>query len=562
MDLTFPVNLEREARASFNYLENLIEPDSGFTYFDVFLADSAQAVHDWPDFLDVPGRTAEACVLLRHMTGSTVATEKACFRRIYGFQDEDGLFRRPETDITRREYVCEEQALVMGALLAKAIGDKNDEAIDRLKRLIVALNREEIGNGSFPAMLIRPVCRAWETYQWSEAEQLVVKLRSVVFQNSPIFRDDGGFKGHVHSHLYGAAGLTEAGRLTGDTVLINHMGRVFEWIRERSTSFGFVPEVAEREDDVIACETCGLMDFIHLALCQARTGKTAYYDDVERAVRNHLLESRVKRAQWLPRPAMADDSEYIRHDNVGGACIGAYAGWSSPNHILAYEEWLPNGWIKSPELAPLYLQKVRALQNCCGPSGPKALYLAWQHAAEIIVAGATKGLRINLLFDRSIPEAEIRCHEPMEGCVEIYPRESLTFVALRCPSWVNRKLIIATLNGSPVSLRTDGDYLIIDNVPVANRVVFRYPLEEWEERIVIGNEGRLSYGYDLRWRGGTVTRMEPDENPEFGSSQLMPHPVRLYYNQNGPQRLYLRGNLIERGELPQPLHTTSGPYIW
>ncbi len=562
MDVIYPVNLEREARASFNYLENLIDRETGFTYFDVFLDDFAEAVHDWPDFLDVPGRTAETCVLLRHMTGSAVATEDACFRRIYCFQEENGLFLRPDTDITHREYIREEQALVMGALLAKAIGDQDEEAKDRLARLIIALNRDVTGTGSFPAMLIRPVTRAYEEFRWSDAEHLMTRLIDAATHANPIFREDGGFKGHVHSHLYAATGLTEAGRITDDSNLMNHMGRVFEWIRERSSSFGFVPEVAEREDDVIGCETCCLMDYIHLALSQARTGRTEFFDDAERAVRNHLIESRVRHGEWLPSPPNAANDNLIRRSSVGDAAVGAYAGWSSPNHILAYDEWLPDQWIKSPELAPIFLHKVRALQNCCGPSGPKALHIAWQHAAQIVATGGEKSLRVNLLLDRSLPEAEIRSHEPLEGCVEIYPREPLTTVALRCPSWVNRKLMTATLNGTPVPLRIEDGYAVVIDVNAANRLVIRYPLEEREERVVIGNEGRQSYGYQVRWRGGTVIRMTPEENPETGVSHLMPHPVRLYYGRNGMHELYARENILVNSRSPQPLRTTSGPRIW
>ncbi len=113
--------LEREARASYNYLERLVDPATGYTYFDVFRTDPAEAVHDWPDFLDVPGRSAESCVLLRHMTGHAVATEEAFWRRITALQEDDGLFYRPETPITRACVHIEEQALVMNALVARVI---------------------------------------------------------------------------------------------------------------------------------------------------------------------------------------------------------------------------------------------------------------------------------------------------------------------------------------------------------------------------------------------------------------------------------------------------------
>ena len=50
------LNLEQEAMGSYNYLERLCDQQTGYTCFDVFLTDPAEAVHDWPDFLDVPGR--------------------------------------------------------------------------------------------------------------------------------------------------------------------------------------------------------------------------------------------------------------------------------------------------------------------------------------------------------------------------------------------------------------------------------------------------------------------------------------------------------------------------
>lgn len=558
---TYPINLEQEALASYNYLENLIEPETGYTYFNLFLTDPAEAVHDWPDFLDVPSRTAEACVFLRHMTLRAVKVETACFQRIARFQEADGLFRRPESRITRHEYFREEQALVMGALLAKTIADQDDETGWRLKRLVAGLNSQEIGDGSFPAMLIRPVARAWEAFQWPETGELMERLREGVSAIRPIFRPDGGFGGHVHSHLYAAAGLVEVGKITNDQNLVAQMERVFQWIRERSTRFGFVPEVAERQDDVIGCETCCLMDYIHLALALARAGYTDHYDDVELAVRNHLIESRVKDGEWLPAGPETSDDELIRRNDLRSAAVGAYAGWSSPNHILAYDEWLSPHWIKTADLAPIYLKKVRALQNCCGPSGPKAIYLAWQHSAQILNDGAGKTLRINLLLDRSLQEAEVRSFEPFEGRVEVLPAESIR-VALRCPSWLSGHEITAKINGRPAPLSRSNGYVGTDAAQRGNRVEFLYPIEEKTEDIAIGNEGRQSYRYRVHWRGSTVTQLEPADNPKFGVTDLMPQSVNLYYGVEGPHPLYQRGDVLKSEPAPRTLNKSAGPGVW
>ncbi|SRR5579884_97500 len=555
MNSTF--NLEQEALASYNYLETLVEPATGFTYFDVFLMDPAEAVHDWPDFLDVPGRSAETCTLLRHMTGRPVATEEAFFRRLYGFQREDGLFYRPETAITRPEMMREEQALVMAALLARAIGDSDREAEERLHRLIQALANTPVHSGPFPAMLIRPLVRAWEALGMQTAYTLVSRLRDHLLHESPLFRPDGSFAGHVHSHLYAAAGLAELGRLTEDEPLLMHMDRVYRTMRDRSTAFGFVPELTERADDVVGCETCCLMDYIHLALALTRAGKTAYFEDIERAVRNHLVESRVKHGDWLPKRPDAADEGLVRRTGVQRAVVGAYAGWSSPNHLLAYEEFLPAAWIKTPDLAPLYLNKVRALQNCCSPSGPKALYLAWQHAAR--VEGST--LRINLRMDRVLPEAEVRGYEPWAGRVEVLAHTPLR-IALRKPDFAEPSAVRAALQGTPVVTRREGEYLVTPEVSAGDRLIFAYPLPERQEAVTIGNVGFQQYRYTVSWRGSTVLWMEPGDNPPLGRSHLMAEPVQLYYGAQGPHPLYRREGLLVEVPTPEPLHQTGGPNIW
>ena len=552
-----PLNLEQEALGSYNYLERLCDPDTGYTCFNVFLTDPAEAVHDWPDFLDVPGRSAESCVLLRHMTGRTVATEDAFFRRIYSFQDGDGLFHRPETPITTHQVYLEEQALVMGALLARAIGDDDAEAQDRLARLVLGLAAKGIAAGAFPAMLTRPLVRAYEAFGLPEALALLESFRATLMADSPLFRADGSFEGHVHSHEYAAAGLVELGRVTGDDKLIAAMDRVFRFVRAQSTAFGFVPEVAERKDDVIACETCDLMDYIHLALTLARTGHTEYYDDVERAVRNHLVESQVRHGDWLPTCAEAADDEYCLRSDVRDKVIGAYGGWSSPNHILAYDEYLPAAWVKTPDMGYLYLNKVRALQNCCGPSGPKAVHLAWQHASR--VQGAT--LRINLLLDRALPEAQVKAFEPWEGKIEVSLRAPLA-VAMRVPGFATGTEVRASVNGAAVGLRLEAGYAITPTLAAGDEVAFTYPLPEREETIHIGNAGRQQYEYRVTWKGSTVVRIEAGDNPTTGHSHLMNEPVRLYYGEEGPHPLYQRDWMLEAMGERVAVREAKGPEVW
>lgn len=549
--------LEQEALASYNYLEQLIDADEGFTYFNVFLSEPAEAVHDWPDFLDVPGRSAETSVLLRCMTGRPVATEAAFFRRILRFQGTDGLFYRPETKLTRYEAQPVEQAFAMQALLARVVADCDADATNRLELLLDGLTRLKPEPNALSGMLIRPLVGVYEKTGADQALELAQRLRDFVLGGHRLFRADGTFPGHVHSHLCIASGLVDFGRLTNDEGLIRQMDEVFRAMRARSTSFGFVPELTERKDDVIGCETCCLMDYLHLAIALTKTGRTEYFDDIERAVRNHLVESRVKEGDWLAESNEAQDEELTCRRGLRDKIKGAYAGWSSPNHVLAYDEFLPATWVKTPDLAPIYLNKIRALQNCCGPSGPKALYLAWQHASR--VDGTI--LRVNLLMDRSPPEAEIRGHEPYKGRVEVRMHSPLR-VALRVPSSASHDTVRCQLNGRCVGLCREQNYAVTPELETGDVAVFVYPLTEREERVGIGNEGFQQYEYAVSWRGSTVMRMVPGDNAGTGRSHLMAAPVRLYYGQEGPHLLYQRERLLDVKPEQARLHTTEGPGIW
>ncbi len=555
---TLTFNLEQEALGCYNYLGRLVDPDTGFTYFDVYLTNPAEAAHDWPDFLDVPGRSAETSVLLRHMTGRTVATEDVFFRRIYGFQEDDGWFWRPETKITRHEVVHGENVLDVAPLVARAVADGDAEAEQRLDAMLGALETwAKTPDYGMPEGFIRPLSGAYDGLGLSRALDLAVRFGKDAQGGQTVFREDGSFPGHVHSHLYFAAGLTELARLTGDEALLAHMDRVFEFISGCSTAFGFVPEVTERQDDVIACETCCLMDYVHLALSLAKAGRTERFDDLERAVRNHLAESRVRHGDWLPSSPDATDDELILRRGVQERVVGAWAGWSGPNHILAYDEYLPAAWLKTPDLAPIYLGKVRALQNCCGPSGPKALYLAWQHAARM--DGTT--LRVNLLMDRALPEAEVRGFEPWDGRVEVAVRAPID-IAVRVPGFVKREDLAATVNGNRLDLRFEGGYVVTPKLSPGDRVVFTYPLAEKTETISVGNEGFQQYDYAVKWRGSTVLGLEPGENATMGKSNLMAEPVRLYYGAEGPHPIYQREGMLDATPTPGPLNETPGPDVW
>jgi hypothetical protein len=169
------------------------------------------------------------------------------------------------------------------------------------------------------------------------------------------------------------------------------------------------------------------MDYLGLAVTLANHGHPEYWGDVERISRNHLIESQVKDPSWLKSDPAREDTEQFTWRDLGERMLGGYAGWSSPNHILAYKETLNAQW-GGPELR----NKTRAFQNCCGGSGTHALFIAWKNASRF----EDGCLSVNLHIDKLLPQAEIRCYQPYKGLLTIKLKESCK-VKVRIPEFVD-----------------------------------------------------------------------------------------------------------------------------
>ena len=124
------------------------------------------------------------------------------------------------------------------------------------------------------------------------------------------------------------------------------------------TSFGFIPEVIGRHDDLVLCETCALMDYFGLGVTLANHGHPEYWNDIERTVRNQLAESQATDGAWLTSETSASDTDQFSWREIGERIIGAWAGWSSPTQILAARENLQ--WGGPSCVAKRVLSKIAA----------------------------------------------------------------------------------------------------------------------------------------------------------------------------------------------------------
>jgi hypothetical protein len=304
---------------------------------------------------------------------------------------------------------------------------------------------------------------------------------------------------------------------------------LYRYVRSEATSFGFMPEVIGRRGDVVATETCALMDYVGLAVTLANHGHPEYWGDVERVVRNQLAESQATDLSWLKPAAEKPDTEQFTWRDLAERLKGGYAGWSSPTHFLATCEMLHWG---GPELRG----KTRAFQNCCGGSGTHGFFIAWKNAASF----EDGTLSVHLHFDKLLPQAEVRSYQPFQGRLRVRLKTGCA-VRVRLPDWVDPGALKAEAGGVAVPIRTWGNYAELGRHPAGTIMTVTYPLVTRTEEMQIGNPGFRHYRYRVHWRGDTVMAIEPlGEQPPAGYSDFEKKEVPVFYGTEGPGPLYQR----------------------
>jgi len=567
--------LEAVASASRNYLGRLVDAD-GLPYFNVFWTDPPEAAHDWPDFGDVMARQLQGAVMLRRMTGAATTMEAVWLAKLLdGIDPGDGQLHRPARPWCKG--ITEDVALPLYALATVAL-DRDEEALRAVCRrmaegYLARLRADYAPNAMFGGFAIKSLMVVARTMGCEPALEAAGFLARHVMAGRTFNADNTfGPRAHMHGNLRTLAGLADYALTVGDPVLFSRVDALYRHARGTGTRFGFLPEVVNwRPSALIACETCALMDYAGLGVTLANHGHPEYWGDMERLMRNHLVESQLRDTAWLGAGLDVPDTDQFTWRDVAARAVGAWAGWSSPNHILAYRETLNAIW-GGPELR----DKTRVLQNCCGGSGLHALFILWRNAARYDAGTLT----VNLHLDKRLPEAEIRCEQPYRGVVQVALARDAA-VRIRVPELAPPASLRLMVNGAetPISLRCGqvegfltapvetvgtarvaGNYLETGPRRAGDRIELRYPLPIWTEDVAVGNPGYRPWRYRVTWKGDTVVCMEPlDNEVAAGYSDFDKREVAVFYGTDGPAPLYQREHMRDdTPPTPAPLTPDDG----
>jgi hypothetical protein len=539
-------NFEESLLLGASHLESLVD-SKGRTYFDVFLTSPAEAVTDWPDFVDLPSRYLEAAAMVEPILGRSVNTVPTLQKWVFSSIKSDGLAYRPDSPISYPISELFDQGRLLYMLVSWTMAYLDDKEIcNHLNNLCLGLSKlmtfkddyayiKEIGV-YFGGTLIRPLVQAGLVTKNSHWIDLAGKIARGVLDHSNIYDADGGFEGHVHGHMGTQAGILAYAIVTGNQPMIDRVKTIFNWARSISTSFGFVPELARRNDDLIACETCTIMDYLDVALLLARHVDERYWDVVEKTARNHLFESQIRDVSWLVETPVKPDENGVIRSRIRQRVLGSFAGWSSPHALLAYEEMLGSHWPRTEEMKPRYLGKIRALQNCCAGGGIRALHQVWSNIATF----KDGVLSVNMLIDKRTPEALITSYIPYEGRARVKLSRDCT-LRFRVSPDIKVADLSLSINGQKIVPVLEGTFINVGKLKTGDILEIQLPLPERTETVVIGNEGYQQYRFEARWKGDTVIDMQPDPaNAPTGFTDLMNKRVRTYYGPEAPGRIYQR----------------------
>jgi hypothetical protein len=536
--------LESYALNSLNYFEGLVDAD-GLPYFNVFWTQPAEAAHDWPDFGDVMTRQWQGAVMLRRMAGKEAATEKVWRRKALSLIDpSDALLHRPATPYCKPGANWGDASLTLFALVTATI-DSGDDSLRQAAKKMAEGMLSGLRSGRFPGdgfaiKSFMAAARLLGCEAGLEAARILVD-RAIV--HGRMFTPDNTFgpSGHMHGNLRSMVGAADYALTTGDPILFSRIDALYRYVKTTGTSFGFLPEVIGRKGDIIACETCALADLAGIGVTLANHGHPEYWGDMERLARNHYVESQVRETSWLESDTAHPDTAQFTYRDIGRRIRGAWAGWSSPNHILAARETLNAHW-GGPELK----NKVRILQNCCGGSGLLGLFILWKNAARF-EAGT---LSVNMHIDKKLPQAEIRCEQPYRGLLRI-ALKSDSGVRVRIPEFTSAGKMSVRVNGAelPGTAPSFGNNLELGQLHAGDRIEVAYPLPTRTEDVVIGNPGFRQWRYRATWKGDTVVRMEPvDNDVETAYSDFDKSQVGVFYGRSGPGQLYQRDQMLQEVE--------------
>ncbi|MHB1455327.1 MAG: hypothetical protein ACYC0V_00270 [Armatimonadota bacterium] len=283
--------------------------------------------------------------------------------------------------------------------------------------------------------------------------------------------EKGHFSGHFHAHVASLRGLLEYAIVANDVNLKEFVRNGYEYARNFGIAeIGWFPENASTGQH---CESCCIADMVALAVKLSDAGVGDYWEDVDRYVRNQLVEQQFVSKDLLQKVGASMPTRKVTpptetDDRVIERNIGGFAGYGDISV-------LPNSWI----------------MHCCTGNATQALYYAWD---GIVRKSGKDSVQINLLLNRASPWLDIDSYLPYEGKVLIVNKTAKS-VSIRIPSWVSRGAVSCIVGSKRVEANWVGNYILFGDLKPGNKIKLAFPVVE---RSSIATLEGITYKLDFR----------------------------------------------------------------
>ncbi|MFC1453344.1 hypothetical protein ACFLSJ_08385 [Verrucomicrobiota bacterium] len=321
-------------------------------------------------------------------------------------------------------------------------------------------------------------------------------------------RERGHADSHFHARAQGLRGALQYGLTAGDPGVCEFVRSAYDyWRLFGIPELGFIPtyhqcHVSHRG----YMEGCFLRDVVWIGVKLSEAGYGDYWEDLDRLVRNHLVESQLTDKSIIERivehsPEREPGSDY----NIG------QTGKPSRVHQFPNREYAGADVIERVHgtwaslLGPVSADHAWVMQ-CCSPNAALALYYAWDAAARYKAGHA----RVNLFLNRRAAWGDVLSHLPYQGRVEVRNRAA-SRLSVRVPPWVRRSGLALSVDDEPRVPEWCGSYAQISGLAPGSTVTLDFDLPDRTVTATAHSDLENETACEIRLRGNTVLDVTPPD---------------------------------------------------
>ena len=307
--------------------------------------------------------------------------------------------------------------------------------------------------------------------------------------------EHGIWSGHFHNGTQGLNALIDMAMITDNDWLKQFCREYYGHIQRNGiVRMGWFPAWSSMEkfgaDPGLGqiTEPCTMGDWIVNAAKMSDAGLGDCWDNVDYAVRNHLVEQ---------QPC---DTGRMRE----------YLGYAtgSENHKLLKKYM---GGFMSGTPTRLSSERAYSPAACCNVNGAQGIYHAWHGITRFDKGVAT----VNLFFNRASNWMNVDSYLPYEGKVVLHNKQAHTAL-VRIPGWVDREKVQCWVERAGNSAKEAvtppryGNRLVFQDLKPKDKIILKFPVPIWTDQYTI-NEIK----YSVTFKGSTVIDISPRETGEF-----------------------------------------------